>query len=71
MTKFIAAFILTVLLTIFAMQNMHQVTINMFFVGPVQERMFFILMTFYVLGMLTMLFAVLIRRAAKQKVKKK
>jgi len=71
MTKFISVLTITVLVTIFAMQNTHQVTMNMFFIGPVQERLFFLLMTFYVLGLLTMLFAVLIRNAAKKKVEKK
>jgi len=71
MIKFIAVLIITVLVLMFAMQNSHAVIINMFFIGPVQERLFFLLMTFYVLGLLTMLFAVLLRNAAKRKVEKK
>jgi len=71
MIKFIAVLIITVLVLMFAMQNSHTVIVNMFFVGPVQERLFFLLMTFYVLGLLTMLFAVLLRNAAKKKAEKK
>lgn len=70
MAKLIVIFIIITILIFFATQNMHHVAMNVFFVGPIQERLIFLLTGFYILGVLTVFLIYFIWRYRKGRVGK-
>lgn len=53
MTNVIIIIIILALAVLFAVQNMHHVVLNILFAGPVQERLIFLLLGSFILGVLT------------------
>ncbi|TET34455.1 MAG: hypothetical protein E3J72_14135 [Planctomycetota bacterium] len=68
MVKLLLAVILVAVMTVFAMNNMHRVELGLIIGRPVHVRLFFLLMTSYLLGCFS---AILVRLFLNTRTKKK
>jgi len=66
MVNLIFIIIIVALAVIFTMQNTHHVVLNILFAGPVQERLIFLLLGSFIMGVLTMFFLNLLARVRRR-----
>ena len=70
MIRLIVISIIVGLITLFTVENMHHVTLNTLFTGPVEERLIFLLLGAFALGLLTMVFLNMIWKFRKKRTTK-
>ena len=71
MAKLIGILIFIIMSVVFVVQNMQHVIMNVFFIGKIQERLIFLLIGFYIMGMITVFLIHFIWKYRKERVGKR
>jgi uncharacterized integral membrane protein len=67
MTRLLTAVIATILVVAFVMMNMHVVTISLVVGPPVQIRLIYLLVTAFIIGMLSATFVKMVQRLRQRR----